>query len=156
MAIVLICISVVGYMSSFLNDFKSVKDTRRFYQNMVNQLSQDGIKYVYSDWRDQINMISTMSGDEITYVTQAFSNNSEDLWDKLGYLYKDSWFEQENYDNAYVILTDSSKIHLERDFLPEYVDALMSNLELVHEMEWQKGTVYFYRGTEKLYHDMTD
>jgi hypothetical protein len=150
----LICVSLMNYKFTFAISFKNMNETRSYYQKIVDQLNADGIKYLYSDWRTERNMISTMSEDEIVYVTMSFSNDPDDLWVTLRYLYMDAWFEAENFENAYVVLTDDSLSALETDFSPEYRTALMSNLQLVYEFPGRDVTIYIYQGTEKMFRDM--
>ena len=107
-------------------------ETRSFYQRIVEQLETDGIKYLYSDWRAEQNVIATISNDEIVYSTLQFSGSPDDLWTPIDYLYMDSWFDIENFDHAYIILTDQSLKGLESKFSAEYTEAFMSNLDLVH------------------------
>lgn len=150
----LLCVSFMNYMFTFVISFENMNETRNYYQEIADQLHADGIKYLYSDWRTERNMISTMSEDEIVYATMSFSNDPDDLWVSMGYLYMDAWFDAENVENAYVVLTDDSLLSLETEFSPEYRTALMSNLELVHEFPGMDVTIYLYRGTEKMFRDM--
>lgn len=92
----LICVSLMNYKFTFAISFKNMNETRSYYQKIVEQLNADGIKYLYSDWRTERNMISTMSENEIVYVTMSFSNDPDDLWVTLRYLYMDAWLDRKS------------------------------------------------------------
>ncbi len=152
----LLCVSLANYLCTFLVSFKGINETWSFYQEIVKQLNADGIKYIYSDWRTERNMISSMSNDEIVYATMKFSNTPDDLWEPLDYLYLDSWFDPRNFENAYIILTNYSSKALESDFSSDYKTVFMSNLELVHTFESNDIIVYLYSGSEKMFRDMIE
>ena len=130
--------------------------TEAYCSTVVNQLLDDKIEYVYSDWRIEETWIATMSKDKIEYGTLKFTNDTSDLWEQLEYLTYDQWFEADNFERAYIILTDRALQALSEEFSPEYKNAFMSNLELVHTFSGNGQTLYFYRGSEKMYHDMIE
>ena len=48
---ILICISLINYYFSFVNNFRGIDRDILVYRNIVNQLESEGIKYLYSDFR---------------------------------------------------------------------------------------------------------
>jgi hypothetical protein len=150
----LMCISILNYRFLFFPCFKNVTKEQDYYQKVTSILLEDDIEYLYSDWRTEQNVIGTVSRDQILYVTLKFSNNPDDLWDATDYLCSEKWFAKENFDKAYIILSNKSLNALETDFSPEYRRAFMSNLEIIHTIEEEGNTLYFYRGSDKMFKDM--
>ena len=88
----LIVISILNYKLTFYRSLSWIKPVNDAYAEIVAQLQADRIKYLYSDWRTEKNVLAMMSHDDIEYATLAFSGNMDDLWDDLGYLSYDKWF----------------------------------------------------------------
>ena len=154
--ICLLSISFLNYVFSFAISFRGLSETTLFYQQIVDQLNADGIEYIYSEYQSEQAMISALSGDKIVYASLYFSDDPEDLWTDPNFLYSDHWFEPEKFHNAYILLTDHSLQFLEKQFSTEYAECFLSNLELVYEFPGPKTTVYFYRGSEKMFNDIAN
>lgn len=154
LSIGILIISILNYFIGFYRSFSWVSSANDTYQEIVEQLQADDIKYLYSDWRVERNVISAVSHDEIQYGTLMFSGNTDDLWSPLNYLYYDDWFRPENCEHSYIVLSDYALYCLEDEFSLEYKEAFLDNLELVYEFPCSGETIYFYRGSEKIYEDM--
>lgn len=85
-----------------------------------------------------------------------FSGKPDDLWDEMGYLSYEQWFEPENFEHAYVVMSDYALYCLQSEFSGEYAHEFMSNLEYVYEFKFQDEIIYFYRGSEKMFGDMVN
>ena len=151
---VLLCISILNYKPLFYSGFKNISDMKNCYRGISEKLLEDDIKYIYSDCSTAKNAIATASFDEITYVTLDFSNNPDDLWKSFDYLYHDSWFDKENFDKAYIVISDKMLAKLDSDYSHEYKEALLSNLELVYALDGYDVVLYFFRGSDKMFSDM--
>ena len=149
----LVCVSLANYVNAFGSSFRKLNDNAQYRADIVGQLLEDDIKYVYSDWRTQENWISTISKDKIEYATMVLSDDLEDFWDPMPYLTYEGWFETENFDNSYIILSELAIQALSNEFSDEYRDAFMSNLELVYKFDNNGYPIYFYKGSERLHHD---
>ena len=149
----IIGISIINYNYLFRYSYVQLKTAGAFYGQIVQQLREDGIRYLYTDAFSEQSMIATMSHDEITYAIQNFSGDPEDLWENVAYLYHEDWYAPENYDDAYVLLTDRTLNRLE-GFSTEYKEVFLENLQLKYEFAGNGTIVYLYQGTEKMYHDM--
>ena len=150
----LLCISILNYKFLFFPAFNKISIAQDYYQEVNSILLDDNIKYLYSDWRTEQNVISTVSRDKIVYGTLKFSNDPDDLWDSINYLYSEKWFDKENFDNAYIVLSDKALNALETEFSQEYRKTFMANLELAHIVEDNGYRLYFYYGSEKMFDDM--
>ena len=150
----LLMISVLNYKLTFYRSLSGVGHVSAVYEEITEQLQADGIKYLYSDWRTERNVISAMSHDDILYGTLMFSGNTDDLWDDIGYLTYDEWFEPENFENAYIVMSDYALYCLDCEFDHEYLRTFMDNLEYVYEFKFQDEIIYFFKGSEKMFHDM--
>lgn len=155
MVVGLIFISTINYYTSFVGIFKEIDNGGADYQNIVEQLKLDGIEYLYSDCRTDRNNICTASNDEIIYGTLKFSNDTEDLWDSFDYLYYDEWFTESAFNNAYIVLSSKSLTVIDNECSEEYKKELLNNLQLVHTFEIEQDVLYFYKGSEKIFDDMT-
>lgn len=154
--ICLIVISIINYNFTFYQSFSNVTYTTDIYREIANQLQKDGIRYLYSDWRVEKNQICTIAYDNILYGTLQFSGNPEDLWVDLDSdcLYYEDWFEPENFEHAYIILSDYALYCLESEFSEEYRSTFMDNLEYVYSVTVYGEGLHFYLGSEKMYADM--
>lgn len=150
----LLIVSILNYKFTFYVSFNWAVDDNTQYQKIVNQLLEDDIHYLYSDWRTDKNMISAVSHDEIQYGTLSFSGNPDDLWLQIDYLYHEDWFVPENFNSAYIILSDYTLYCLECEFSSEYRTALMDNLEYVYSFRAGDQMLHFYLGSDKMYADM--
>ena len=146
-------ISIINYNYLFRYSYAQLNSASAFYGQIAQQLKKDGIRYVYTDAFSEQSMIATMSHDGITYAIQNFSGDPEDLWENVAYLYHEDWYAPENYDDAYVLLTDRTLNRLE-GFSTEYKEVFLENLQLKYEFAGNGTIVYLYQGTEKMYHDM--
>ncbi|MEE1319068.1 MAG: hypothetical protein UHD05_06110, partial [Ruminococcus sp.] len=111
-------------------------------------------KYLYSDWRTEMNNICAISKDRIMYGTLKFSNDPEDLWDSCDYLYLDEWFTNTNFNKAYIVLSSDVLNALDEEYSYEYKKEFFSNTQLVHTFELENNVLYFYKGSEKMFQDM--
>ena len=145
----------MNYIYSFGNSVISYPSTK-YQTEVVDKLLENKIEFVCSDWRNEENWISTISKDEIEYVTVGFSGKTEDLWTQLPYLTYDNWFNKINPNNCYILLSDQVINTLATEFSPEYKDTLMNNLELVYSYTVKGNTFYFLKGTEKIYRDLAN
>ena len=150
----LLGISLLNYKSTFYLSLKGLSDIHNIYKDIVNQLQEDNIQYLYSDWRTERNKLSAMAYDDIQYGTLEFSGNPNDLWLDPDCLYYEDWFEPNNFDHAYIILSDYTLYCLEIEFSEEYRNTLMNNLEYVYSFSADGEELHFYIGSEKLYADM--
>ena len=151
--VAIIGISIINYNYLFRYSYVQLNSASAFYGQIAHQLQKDGIRYLYTDAFSEQSMIATMSRDEITYAIQNFSGDPEDLWENVAYLYHEDWYAPENYDDAYVLLTDRTLNRLE-GFSTEYKEVFLENLQLKYEFAGNGTIVYLYQGTEKMYHDM--
>ena len=152
--IVLIFISILNYKPLFYSGLKNISELQNCYRDISEKLLDDDIKYIYSDCTTAKNVISTASFDEITYVTLDFSNNPVDLWTSFDYLYHDSWFDKENFDKAFIVISDKMLEKLDSDYSQEYKEEFLSNLELVYVLDGYDVELYFFRGSAKMFNDM--
>lgn len=153
MIILLVC-SVWNYRFTFYQSFSWLAGTNAMYQKIVEQLQEDNVCYLYSDWRTERNEIAAMSHDEIQYGTLEFSGKPDDLWRGTGCLYHEEWFEPENFEHAYIVLSDYALYCLESEFSEEYRMTFMDNLEYVYSIPADGEELHFYKGSEKMYADM--
>ena len=153
MIILLVC-SVWNYRFTFYQSFSWLAGTNAMYQKIVEQLQEDNVCYLYSDWRTERNEIAAMSHDEIQYGTLEFSGKPDDLWRGTGCLYHEEWFEPENFEHAYIVLSDYALYCLESEFSEEYRMTFMDNLEYVYSILADGEELHFYKGSEKMYADM--
>lgn len=147
-------VSIVNYNYLFRYSYLEIAEAKTFYGTIAQQLHEDGIRYLYTDSWTERPMIATLSNDEVVYAIQSFSNDPEDLWNSIPYLYNENWFGKSNYDDAYIILTDKTLHRLEENFSQEYSTVFQDNLQLVHVFSGSDTTVYLYQGTEKMYGDL--
>lgn len=61
----MLVISVLNYKLTFYRSLSGIGPVNDTYEEITEQLQQDGIKYLYSDWRTERNVISAMSQDDI-------------------------------------------------------------------------------------------
>ena len=153
MGMLLVC-SILNYRFTFYQSFSWLNGTNDMYQKIVEQLQEDNIRYIYSDWRTERNEIAAMSYDKIMYGTLEFSGKSEDLWRGTGCLYHEAWFEPSNFEQAYIVLSDYALYCLESEFSEEYRTTFMGNLEHVYSLPADGENLHFYKGSEKMYADM--
>ena len=156
LVIALIVISLVNYGFLFVGSYKDISASKGFYEEVAERLQEDGIRYIYGDAWSEMSVVATASRDEITYSILSFSGNPDDLWDRLPYLYSEEWFKPENYKDAYIILTHETLGALMNYYSEEYSSVFMENLELVHEISANNKTAYLYKGTEKMFQDMSN
>lgn len=154
LVLILLCISILNYKPLFFSNFKTAPEMQNNYQEIAKKLLDDDIKYLYSDCSTAYNGIATSSFDEITYVTLDLSNDPNDLWNSFDYLYHDSWFEKENFDSSYIVISDKTLSGLDSNFSHEYKEEFMSNLDFVYKFDANDVVLYFFKGSEKMYHDM--
>lgn len=150
----LLCVSILNYKLLFYSSFKNISNAQEYYQTIVSKMNDDGVEYLFSDWRTEKNAIGTASHDKIVYATLKFSNNPDDLWDTFDYLYYDAWFDENNFDKAYIVLSDEALEDLNSNFSKEYINEFMSNLEPVYEYDDNGHTLHFYSGSNKMFYDM--
>ena len=156
LALALICVSMVNFKFLFQYSALEIADANAFYGSIAQQLQEEGTQYLYSDSRTEQPMIAAMTNDDVVYVTLIPSGDPEDLWKPLSYLYMDDWFDPDNYENAYILLSDYAWGAMERNFSPEYRKAFMENLQPVQEFHGSRNTLTLYRGTPKMYRDILD
>lgn len=152
----LLCVSLINYVFTFVISFQSLNETTLFYQKIVDQLTADGIEYVYTDYHSEQSMLATLSRDDIVYAPLYFSDDPEDLWKDPNFLYMDFWFDEDHSDHAYILLNSHSLQMLNENYTAQYRDSFLSNLELVHEFVGKKTTVYLYKGSEKMFNDIRE
>ncbi len=154
LVLILLCISILNYKPLFFSNFKTAPEMQNNYQEIVKRLLDDDIKYLYSDCSTVRNGLATASCDEITYVTLDLSNNPDDLWNSFDYLYHDSWFDKENFDSSYIVISDIMLSRLDSNYSQEYKEEFMSNLDFVYKLDANDVVLYFFKGSEKMYYDM--
>lgn len=150
----LIGISILNYDFTFGQSYRWLPGTNELYREIVEQLQEDDIHYLYSDWQTERNKISAVSFDEIQYGTLLFSGNPEDLWLETDWLYHEDWFKEENFEHAYIILSDYALYILESEYSEEYRTTFMDNLEYVYSFPADGEEIHFYLGSDKMYADM--
>lgn len=154
LSICLIIVSIFNYQLTFIQSFKQLPDDNNLYRELVTLLETDNIEYMYSDWRTGRNQLSAMSYDNIQYGTLEFSGNPDDLWVNLNRLYHEDWFKPENFEHAYIVLSDYALWCLEAEFSEEYRTTFLANLEYVYSFTTYDETLNFYKGSEKMYKDI--
>lgn len=150
----LICVSSINFKYMFQYSYLELTDAADFYGEIAEQLKQDEIRYVYTDVRSEQPMVATMAKDDIIYAPLVFSGDPDDLWNLFPYLRMDDWYAPENYEDAYILLSDETLRILKEEFSEEYSNTFLENLQLVHTFRGYPRSVYLYRGSEKMFRDM--
>lgn len=156
--LVLLCIGMGNYYFNFEPDFSGYSTKQEFYKKMTNELKEKNIKYLYSDWLVvEAGVVSAFSNDDIICGTFGFNTN-DDLLTKCSSLYLEDWYKPENFENAYIMLSNKSLDYLDNNVPQEYKEELLANLSFEYKTEYEYNgevtTYYFYKGSDKLYADL--
>ncbi len=142
----LLCGGVLNYICNFVPDYIEYYERSQFYQQVTDDLIEEGIDCVYYDLRTWP-LFAAFSKDKILAGTVALDpdNKSDGLMYPVPYLmYTDVFYNAKDY-NSYMVFTNWTFDYLERDASESYRNKLMSELEYVKSVQYGEEEFYFYR-----------
>ena len=137
----------VNYLCNFYIDYNQFSARNNFYQKITNQLRNEGIEFLYTDWRTPP-IIPAFSDDQIQMgvFTMDVEEKYETLTYPIQYLQKSGLFNEQHERKSYVVFSNASIEYIKNEAPSKYRDELLSHLNFIREEIFDNQEILrFYR-----------